>query len=284
MRFPKAKAILPILIAVTALSRCSCDFFGTTGALFISENDEMRLGAQFDSTLRNSDSIKASGEYPIFVAKSADSAAFEKYVIDLAKEVLAAVPKGDRPGYEFKFALIDKDVVNAFAVPGGYVYIYTGIVKNMQDESELAGVIGHEIAHVTHHHYRDAMAKDAGLSLLLQVLLGNDAGKLAQLVGQTFYGLAALKVSRDNETESDFYGTKYLGSTQRNPLGIAKFFGRFPEQGMTAWVSTHPAPENRVETVKIQVTKSSALAALAADSANTNFKSRFDQFTAVIRK
>ena len=288
MRIPKTmnafKTLGPVLLAAVLLSRCSCDFFGTTGALFVSEDDEMRLGSQFDSTLNNVDSIKAKGEYPVYAPKSADSIALQTYVSNLGKEILNSIPKDDRPGYDFKFTLIDKDVINAFAVPGGYVYIYTGILKNMKDESELACVLGHEIAHVTNHHYRDAMAKDGAMSLLLQVLLGNDSGKLAQLVGQTFYGLAGLKVSRDNESEADFYGTKYAGNIKRNPLGVAKFFGRMPAEGLAAMVSTHPAPETRVADVRDEVAKSSTLTALANDSATTNYASRFAQVTAILKK
>jgi predicted Zn-dependent protease len=273
-RFPLAAAALVLL--------CSCDFFGATGALFISENDEMRLGRQFDSTLANTDSGRA--EYPIYAPKSADSQAVAAYVSGLADEIVKAIPADERPGYAFKFTLIDKNIINAFAVPGGYVYIYTGIIKSMKDESELAGVLGHEISHVTRHHYRDAMAKEAGLSLLLQALLGNNSGQLAQLVGQTLYSLAGLKVSRENESEADYYGTKRAGAIGRNPLGIAKFFGRMPPEGVAAWVSTHPAPETRVADVEDEVSKSPDLKALAADSAVTNYQARFQKATAVLRK
>jgi predicted Zn-dependent protease len=281
MRIPAYRFWIPLAAAVL-LTRCSCDFFGATGALLISENDEMRLGRQFDSTLVNTDSGKI--EFPVYAPKSADSQKVVAYVTNLAQEILQGIPKDERPGYDFKFTLIDKDVINAFAVPGGYVYIYTGIIKNMKDESELTCVLGHEIAHVTQHHYRDAMAKEAGLSILLQVLLGNDAGQLAQMVGQTFYSLAGLKVSRGNESEADFYGTKYAGSIGRNPLGVAKFFGRMPEEGLASWVSTHPAPEDRVKDVQDEVSKSSTLNALAADSATTDYKSRFLEATAALRK
>jgi beta-barrel assembly-enhancing protease len=268
------------LAAAALLTRCSCDFFGAAGSLIISENDEMRLGRQFDSTLANTDSGKA--EFPIYAPKSADSQKVVAYVNDLANEILQGIKEG-RPGYDFKFTLIDQDVINAFAVPGGYVYIYTGIIKSMKDESELACVLGHEIAHVTRHHYRDALAKQAGLTILVQALLGRDAGQLAQLVGQTLYSLAGLKVSRSNESEADFYGTKYAGSIGRNPLGVAKFFGRMPESGLT-WFSTHPPPTDRVQDVEDEVQKSSTLNALAADSATTDFEDRFLAATAALRK
>lgn len=281
MRFHPYRFLIPIA-AVLLLSRCSCDPFSATGALLISENDESRLGFSFDSTLSKTDSGKA--QYPIFAPKSDDSAKARDYVVNLANEILKAIPKEERPGYDFKFTLIDKNIVNAFAVPGGYVYIYTGIIKSMKDESELACVLGHEITHVTRHHYRDAMAKEAGLSLLLQALLGNNSGQLTQLVGQTLGQLAVLKVSRDNESEADHYGTQYAGNVGRNPLGVAKFFSRMPKEGLAAMASTHPAPETRVADVEDEVRSTPSLNALAADSAVTNYASRFLQATAVLRK
>jgi len=281
MTWLKVKNFLPIIMGSLLLTHCSCDFFGTAGALLISEDDEVELGREFDLQLRTKDT---AGAYPIYVPRNAEETAFQNYVLGLAEEVLAAVPAKERPDYDFTFTLIDKDVENAFAVPGGYVYIYTGIIKKMKDESELVGVLGHEIAHVTRHHYRDAMAKDAGLSLILQALLGNDAGQLAQLVAGSLYSMAGLKVSQSNESEADFYGTRYTAATERNPLGIAKFFGRFDSQGsLASWFSTHPDPPDRVSEVRSQVNGSDTFKQLASDSLTTNYQSRFEQRTQVIR-
>jgi beta-barrel assembly-enhancing protease len=281
MKIPKASRLLPIVICAVVLMRCSCDFFGTTGALLVSEQDEVKLGTQFDTHLRTNDTAKA--EYPLYVPKTADEIAFQEYVTGLAKSILAKIPAKERPDYPFTFTLIDKNVENAFAVPGGYVYLYTGIISKMRDESELVGVLSHEIAHVTRHHYRDAMAKDAGLSIILQALLGNDAGQLAQLVAGSFFQLAALTVSRGNESDADFYGTKYTGSMLRNPLGIAKFFGRFPDGGPPSWISTHPKPDDRVGDVTDQVNDDPVLKALSQDPA-TNFQTEFELKTKVIPK
>jgi beta-barrel assembly-enhancing protease len=280
MRSPKIWLVFPFLAFATALMDCSCDFFGTTGGIFIPEAKEMQLGASFDSTLRHSDSGKA--EFPIYNAGTdAGKLAFQAYVVDLANKVLAQVPKGDLPDYPFTFTIIDKDVQNAFAVPGGYVYIYTGIIKEMKDESELAGVLGHEISHVVWHHYRDALAKTTGMGILLDALLGDDAGKLAQLVAGSFFQLAALKVSRSNEAEADHYGTIYSGKAGRNPLGIAKYFSRVQSMA-PAWISSHPDPGDRVKEVQDQVNASAELKAVAADPAS-NFTAEFTAKTAVLR-
>jgi predicted Zn-dependent protease len=269
--------IVPVL-SIGLLTQCA--FFGYAGKLLVSESDEARLGAEFNNQLRNDPA--AQKEYPIFVANTPERKAFQDYVIGLAQEVYNAVPAKEKPGYPFTFTLIDANVQNAFAVPGGYVYIYTGIVKSMKDESELVGVLGHEIAHVTRHHYRDALAKEAGLSILIQTLAGKDAGQLTQVVAQTFGSLASLSVSRDNETDADAFGTKYTAATGRNPLGIAKYFERVSNPG-PQWLSTHPAPKNRVETVKAQVRGNTGYSALAANATVTDYRSRFDKMTAVIR-
>jgi predicted Zn-dependent protease len=280
MKVSHAKRYLPMALCAVLLTHCSCDFFGTTGALLISEDDESKLGLEFNKQLHDS-----TATYPIYnPGTDPDKLRFTHYVDSLAHGILVAIPKADKPGYDFKFTIIDKDIENAFAVPGGYVYIYTGIIKKMRNESELTGVLGHEIAHVTQHHYRDAMAKDAALSLILQALLGNDAGQLTQLIASNFATLAQLKVSRDNESEADFYGTKYTGAVGRNPLGIATLFSRFAEGGPPSWLSTHPAPVNRVADVQNEVNASASLKALAADSARTDFTANFDANTKAIPK
>ncbi len=281
MKVSHAKRYLPLALCAVLLTRCACDFFGTTGALLISEDDESKLGAEFDNQLRTKDTANA---YPVYNASTPEKAAFRDYVTNLAKEILAKIPADKKPGYKFTFTIIDKDVENAFAVPGGYVYIYTGIIKKMRNESELTGVLGHEIAHVTQHHYRDAMAKSAALSLLVQALLGNDAGQITQLVASNFAALAQLKVSRDNESQADYFGTQYTGAVGRDPLGIATLFSRFDAGGPPQWLSTHPAPANRVADVQDEVKGSATLAAVAADSVNTNFTARFMTNTVVIPK
>jgi predicted Zn-dependent protease len=277
----KHRILFPLLALGAALTISSCDFFGVAGGLFIPEAKERQLGNTFDSTLRYNDTAK--GEYPLFDDRG-DPARIElrTYVVNLANEILAKVPASERPDYPFTFTLIDKDVENAFAVPGGYVYIYTGILKKMRDESELAGVLGHEISHVTWHHYRDAMAKQAGFGVLIDALLGDDAGQLAQLVAGSLFQIASLKVSRSNESEADHYGTIYTAAAGRNPLGIAKYFAR-SESGAPEWISSHPGSDNRVRDVTAQVNASPSLKKVAADSATTNYRERFLQATRALK-
>ncbi len=278
MKFLQIRHLLPFLLACPLLMHCSCDVFGTAGSLLVSEDDETKLGAEFNAHLRDS----AKVEFPLYVAKTAQDTVFQNYVTGIAKEIVAAIPADEKPSYGFTFTIIDKNVENAFAVPGGYVYIYTGIIKKMQDESELTGVLGHEIAHVTQHHYRAQMAKQAGLSTLIQVLVGNQPGQLTQLVAGSFFQLAGLKMSRENEADADSHGTDYEGLVKRNPLGIAKYFSRVDPT--STWFSTHPSPDTRVADITAEVNSSATLKALAADSTTNNYTTKFLQNTAAIRK
>ncbi|HNY31106.1 MAG TPA: M48 family metalloprotease [Fibrobacteria bacterium] len=251
--FSRITTILPLLALSMSMAQCSCS--DTLGSMFISEDDELRLGSEFDAQLRSPEN---AAEYPIYEATSSEKREFQTYVEETFQSVYSAMPKSERPSYPFKIAIVDRrDVVNAFAVPGGFVYVYTGIINKAENESELAGVLAHEMAHISHHHYRDAVMKQAGLSILLDALLGEDASQLTQAVASMFSTLTQLKVSRENEDDADATGTRYLGDSHRNPNGIATLFGRMPSSGID-WLSTHPASTDRVKAVNGLVSSESS--------------------------
>ncbi|MEN9355134.1 MAG: hypothetical protein RL318_2459, partial [Fibrobacterota bacterium] len=188
----------------------------------------------------------------------------------------AAIPASEMPGYSFqKVQLIDRpDVVNAFAVPGGYVYVFTGTLKAMENESELAAVLGHEITHVTHHHYRDQLAKQYGLQTLVSMLEGDSSS-----VSQIAQSLLNLKHSRDDEFDADKGATSLAGDAGWNPLGVANFFARMGGSGID-WLLTHPDSKDRVDAVTAQVKESAVLSALAwSDAAKSVARSdNYDLF------
>src|SRR5664279_439453 len=118
----KISRIVWLPLIASALLLCQCGIVDTVGSLIVSEQDESQLGAQFDTQLRTDDSAKK--EYPLYVPHNHADTVFQTYVTGLAQRILDSIPAVDKPGYAFKFTIIDADVVNAFAVPGGYVYIY----------------------------------------------------------------------------------------------------------------------------------------------------------------
>jgi predicted Zn-dependent protease len=269
--------VLIITCSFLVLTATTCG--KKSSALLLSDAKEEELGAEFHQQL-----LDSADAFPVFNPGS-DSArlALKNYLDNVFHSVLIAVD--DLPNYdkEFTFTIIDQDVVNAFAVPGGYIYIYTGILKEMQDESELAGVIGHEIAHVTQHHYRQAVAKMTIYSTLVEALIGSDSD-LANFVKGTFNVLAGSYVSRDHEYEADEYGTKYLALSDRNPRGIASFFARMGDGGLwhPEMLSTHPNPEKRVEEVNNQVDNNSAWNEIDTDE--FKYTQKYVDNTAVLRQ
>ena len=151
--------------------------------------------------------------------------------------------------FAWEVRIIQNDsVLNAFCTPGGYIYVYTGLIKFLDSEDQLAGVLGHEIAHADLRHSTEQMTKQYGVGLLLRLIFGSSS-TLSSIVGS----LVNLSFSRHDETEADMQSVVYLNDTDYDPRGVARFFERLESQGETLgqvqFLSTHPNPINRVENI-----------------------------------
>lgn len=158
-----------------------------------------------------------------------------------------------RPDLPYQFYIVDSPIVNAFAVPGGYVYFTRGILAHFNNEAEFAGVLGHEIGHITAKH----AARSQKSQLLSTIALIGGAVLAPQVVGQNIealqqgIGLLSLKYSRDHESESDKLGVEYSSKIGYDARQMADFFGtlkRLSEksgQAIPQFMSTHPDPGNR---------------------------------------
>ncbi|UXX78432.1 M48 family metalloprotease [Reichenbachiella carrageenanivorans] len=138
------------------------------------------------------------------------------------------------------------EVLNAFATPGGFIYVYTGLIHYLDNADDLAGVMGHEIAHASERHSSDQMKENLGLQIIVQILLGE--GNVAQLAS----GFFALKFSREDEAESDEHSVIYLNDTEYACNGAATFFEKLSASGQSSgpeFLSTHPSPTNRVQDI-----------------------------------
>ena len=166
----------------------------------------------------------------------------------IAKAARADIPKG----IQFTFKVIDDDAtVNAFALPGGHIYIYTGLLLKAENEAEIASVMGHEIAHVTKRHIAKRLTAAYGLSAIASVALGENPGLLAELVTGVVANGYLLKHSRDAERESDDYGMSYMVAAGYSPRGYMTFFEKLAETpSPPAILSSHPNPGERVENAK----------------------------------
>ena len=225
----------------------SCAINPVTGKkqlMLMSESQEVALGAQYDPSV-----VSTFGVY--------ESPALLTFVSDKGTEMGKI---SHRPNLEYHFKILDSPVVNAFAVPGGYIYLTRGILAQFNNEAELIGVMGHEMGHVTARHSASQQSKQQ----LGQVLLigGMIASKeFAQFAGYAMQGmeLLFLKFSRDNEREADRLGVEYSSKISYDAQKMADFFNVLNKMsmgsehgGVPTFMSTHPDPGDRYNAVKKQ--------------------------------
>lgn len=160
---------------------------------------------------------------------------------------------------EYHFFVVNSDVVNAFALPGGYVYLNRGLVERADELSEVAGVLGHEIGHVVARHGVDQMQKAQAANLglnLTYILLGRDPTAVEATAINVGGGLVFMKFSRDDEREADSLAVDFLIESGIDPRGIPEMFKILLEERqrrpglLEQWFSSHPLTEDRIAEVE----------------------------------
>lgn len=232
------------------------------GALrLISVNDEIALGRQAQQDVRRQ------------VPEVRDSLV-ANYISSLGRRIAA---QADGPRYPYSFDVANYREINAFALPGGPIWIHRGAIDAAQNEAQLAGILAHEVAHIANRHAADQITKgtfaNAGLGVLV-ALLGNGTGsKIAQLGAGIAAQSAMMKFSRDAEREADAKALGYMKRAGYDPRGMVEFLqvlrarqGRDPHSVQTFFAS-HPAPGERVAKLQQEANR---LAGGRRDSASFN--------------
>jgi beta-barrel assembly-enhancing protease len=206
--------------------------------------DDKKLGLQLSQQIASDPS-----KYPV-LPKEQYPAAYN-HLQRITDNILNSGKVEFRDQFSWQVQIIrDDSTLNAFCAPGGYIYVYTGIIKYLDDESQLAGVMGHEIAHASKRHSTSRMTQAYGVQFLLDMLVGNNNSRMLADVAAN---LATLAYSRGNETEADMASVEYLCNTEYQSTGAAGFFEKIKSEGgsrVPAFLSTHPNPENRVERIQ----------------------------------
>jgi predicted Zn-dependent protease len=208
-----------------------------------SVDDDIKLGQQLY------DEIHSSRDYKI-VSKEANPTIYE-YIEKIKQTILTNGDFRYKEKFEWKITVLNDDkTINAFCAPGGYIFVYTGILKYLDNEAEFAGVLAHEMGHAERRHGTRQMTKTYGIQMLLDFIMrGENSANFKQIIG----GLLSLRYSRAYEREADECSVSYLCNTSYKSDGAAGFFEKIvKEEGAKSeeLLSTHPDPAERINTFR----------------------------------
>jgi predicted Zn-dependent protease len=227
-----------VIVLFFGLFLISCD----DGFNIFSTEDDAQLGLKLHQEI-----IANPKEYPIL-----NNSQVNAYIQDIVNQIILSPKIKYRGTFKYQITVIsNNEVVNAFATPGGYIYVYTGLLKFLDNEATLAGVLAHEIAHCERRHATQRMTKAYGVGILLDIVLGKNPTKTEEIAANLFVGLAFLKNSRDDEYEADEWAYEYLKSTPWYPGALIFFFDKVKQnEGNTfleSLLSTHPLSQDRID-------------------------------------
>lgn len=180
----------------------------------------------------------------------------QNYVSKVGKKIAKVC---DRKDVKYSFKVLDSEEINAFACPGGFIYIYKGLLKTMDNEAQLAAVLAHEVGHVVARHSIKRLQAAYGYGILMEVALGDKMGKTARQMVDAAAGLILLGYGRDNEYEADNYGILYEKKAGYNPKGMVQLFEKFkkmegkPPSTFEKLLSSHPPAGDRINNGNKQI-------------------------------
>ena len=249
-----SRFIIPFAIVLALGAACATNpATGRRQISLMSEAQEISIGQEQDLLVK-----KEMGLY--------NDPALQQYVSDIGMRLAKL---SERPSLPWHFAVVDQPAVNAFALPGGYIYITRGILPFLDNEAELAGVLGHEIGHVTARHAAQQYTRSVGgqIGLVALGIFVPTARPFGDLASQGL-GVLFLKYGRGDELQSDSLGAKYEAAGGWDPAGVPGMLstlGRLDEaagekKGVPNWLSTHPDPLSRVKEIEPQVQQIKAAA------------------------
>lgn len=240
------KAAICALLLLSLVSSCAVNpVTGKQEVSLISEQGEIEMGASSDKEIR--------AQFGVY-----NDSGLTEYVRKVGQTL---APYTHRPHLTYYFAILDTPVVNAFALPGGYVYVTRGMLALMNSEAELAVVLGHELGHVNARHSVRQMSQImlAQVGLAVGSALSETFSRLAGVAGVGLQ-LLFLKFSRDDERQADQLGIEYARSSQYNPASMIDFFGSLQALGdlsggqtLPGFLSTHPLTSERIKNTQAMI-------------------------------
>lgn len=220
------------ILAALVLSACA-----------ISDEEELQLGEETAAEI--------GAQMPLIT-----DPVVHRYINELGASIAGPA---DTRGLDWKFQIVDSRAINAFAVPGGFIYVNRGLIERAESLDELAGVLGHEVAHVTLRHSVEQMEKaqktNVGVAIVCTLTSVCESGLAQVAIGAGSQAWFA-RHSRDDELEADAEGVRYVANAGIDPGGVPRFFSRLLEERqrrpamVEGWFGTHPLEEDRIENAR----------------------------------
>ncbi len=233
MRFSLRPAQLAAVLGLVALAGCAT----LGGANYYSVEQEWELGQQLEAQLRQ--------ELPL-----TNDATLNRYVSRLGQQMVRAAGADNLP---WRFHVVRDDAINAFNVPGGLVYVNTGLIEQAGSAGELAGAIAHEVAHGVERHGTQRLSKANEANLIAGAVLGSNPGAVEQIATQIAAQGTFASFSRADEREADAVGVQLMAGAGYDPEGLADLLERLAAEegsGGVALFRSHPLSSDRMQTVR----------------------------------
>ena len=242
-RFHQSSLLVALLLAAF-LGLYSCATTGPGGKqslIIIPASQEIAIGQGMADEIKKTETMLPDS-------------AWQQYVTEVGQRIVAVC---DRKDIEYHFAVIESDQINAFAAPGGFVYFYTGLLREMNSEAEMAAVMAHEISHVVARHGVKRLQAALGVQLAYELVFGDNNSQALQTAVGVGLGLAFSGYSRDNEREADKFGIYYMEKAGYDPQAAIDMFETLARLGgggnqsvFEQLTASHPATRERIDNAK----------------------------------
>ncbi len=238
----KITTILSLFLSLALVSGCATSGVNRGDVNLVSLSEEWQMGQQFEQQLAKD-------------LKLVNDRATVAYVSRIGQQLVSQTELRNQP---WEFHVVADPAINAFNIPGGHVYVNTGLLAAVDNAAELAGVMAHEIAHGVSRHGTERLTKAYGLNIGAGLLLGQDPSTTQKILAQLVGGGALAKFSRSDERESDELGVLYMYRAGYDPEGMATMFEKLLSQrksrpsAVQSFFSSHPLTESRIAAVRAE--------------------------------
>ena len=236
MKTHRTSAAIAVVLATCLAAGCGSGSGGDFNLISIDE--EWQLGQQLSQDIAKQ--VRFNNDPEV-----------NAYVRNIGQKIVAGAPAPFNQ-LPWDFHVVEDPAINAFSIPGGHVYVNTGLIATAENASELAGVMAHEISHVVARHSTEQITRQYGLSVLAGLLLGQNPGAVQEIAAQIIAGAGLARFSRDNEREADELGIALMHRAGYDPRGMAAMFRvllrnqQSQPSRVEQFFATHPTTEERI--------------------------------------